>query len=260
MHDDAVSRTTASRARAVSAFTGRAARAIGDTAVLLGLSLRLQLGKRSFVVPLLALLWPAYQALTLVAGWRSQSFDSAEAQNALIGFPLTVLAIGLGVRIIAAEIEQRTLEVTYTVPGGASRVWISKLGAAALVLLAAEALLAIVTAAFFTPYSPGALYGALQGAVFYLVLAAGLGALFRSEITAALVAGVVLAANGFLTGFGNVPSRWSPLFNPLGVQNASPADVLAWTVQNRIGVAIAIAALVALSCARAERRETLLRV
>src|SRR5690606_31978279 len=129
-------------------------------------------------VPVLALAWPAYQALAIVAGWRGQSFDAADAQNGLIGLPLVVLGIGLGVRIIAAEIEQRTLEVTYTVPGGASRVWISKLAAAALALLVAEALLAGITAAFFTPFPFVALYGAFQGAVFYLVLAAGLGALF----------------------------------------------------------------------------------
>ena len=231
-----------------------------DTLMLLRLSLRLQLGRRSWIVPLLALAWPAYQALTLLAGWRPLSFSAAEAQNGLIGFPLVVLGIGLGVRIIAGEIEQRTLEVTYTVPGGARRVWISKLFSAALSLLVAGVLLALITAAFFTPYPLMSLYGALQGAVFYLVLAMGLGALFRSEITAALVAAVVLTINGFLTGFGDVPRRWSPLFNPLAVRDANPTEVLAWTVQNRIGVALMILALVALSCARAERREQLLRV
>src|SRR5690606_17354318 len=109
------------------------------------------------------LIWPAYQALNLLLGWRPQSFEPADAQNALIGFPLTVLGIGLGVRIIAAEIEQRTLEVTYTVPGGARRVWIAKLAAAAVLLLVAELLLAAVTAAFFTPFPLSALHGAFQG-------------------------------------------------------------------------------------------------
>lgn len=238
----------------------KAASSVVDRLLLLQLSMRLQFGRRFWIVPLLALAWPAYQALTLLAGWRGQSFDEADAQNALIGFPLVLLGIGLGVRIIAAEIEQRTLEVTYTVPGGASRVWISKLAAAALALGAAAALLAAVTAAFFTQYPLTALYGALQGAVFYLVLAAGLGALFRSEITAALVALVVLVLNGLLTGFGSTTTRWSPLFNPLAAQNASASDVLAWTVQNRIGTALVIAALIALACARAERRERLLKV
>jgi hypothetical protein len=63
-----------------------------------------------------------------------------------------------------------------------------------------------------------------------------------------------------VTGFGSNPSRWSPLFNPLSVRDANSTDVLAWTVQNRIGVALVIVALVALSCSRAERRETLLKV
>lgn len=238
----------------------RGMRRLSDYLTLLRLSLRLQLGPRFWILPLLAMVWPAYNALSLLLGWRDQSFSAENAQNGLIGFPLIVLAIGLGVRIIAGEIEQRTLEVTYTVPGGAQRVWISKLVAAALPLLVAEALLAAITAAFFTEYPLMALYGAFQGAAFYLVLAMGLGALFRSEITAALVAAVVLTINGFVTGFGDLATRWSPLFNPLGARGASPADVLAWTVQNRVGVALIVIALVALSCTRAERREQLLRV
>lgn len=196
-------------------------------------------------------------AALIPAEATGRRIDAADAQNALIGLPLVVIAIGLGVRIIAGEIEHRTLEVTYTVPGGAARVWVAKLAAAASVLLAAEALLAVSTALLFTSYPLGALYGALQGAVFYLVLAAGLGALFRSEITAALVACVLLLANGFLAASS---VRWSPLFNPLAVQDVNPADVLAWTVQNRIGVALAIVALTALACARAERREALLKI
>jgi len=238
---------------------GSFGRQVSDYLTLLKLSLRLQLGPRFWVVPLLALLWPAYCALSLLLGWRDRGYQPQDAQNGLIGLPLIVLAIGLGVRIIAGEIEQRTLEVTYTVPGGAQRVWVSKLVAAALPLLVAGALLAAITAAFFTAYSPMALYGALQGAAFYLVLAMGLGALFRSEITAALVAAVVLTVNGFMTGFGDLATRWSPLFNPLGTGSANPADVLAWTVQNRIGVALVIVALTALACLRAERREQLLR-
>jgi hypothetical protein len=226
-------------------------------AMLLRLSLRLQLGRWAWVVPALALLWPAYHALTILAGWREQPFDAADVQNGLIGFPLVVLAIGLGVRVVAAEIDQRTLEVAYTVPGGARRVWIAKLGAAALVLLGSGLLLAVV-AVFFVRYPLWSVYGALQGAAFYLALAAGLGALLRNEITAALVASVVLALNGFLSGFGGVSSRWSPFFNPLVVKNASEAEMLAWTVQNHIGFALLVVSLIALMCARADRREKLL--
>jgi ABC-type transport system involved in multi-copper enzyme maturation permease subunit len=227
-----------------------------DTAMLLRLSLRLQLGRWAWLVPVLALLWPTYHAITVLIA--SRRFDAADAQNGLIGIPLTVLAIGLGVRVVAAEIEEGTLEVAYTVPGGARRVWVAKLGAAGVPLLAAALLLAIVTAAFFTHYPLSAFYGAVQGAAFYLVLAAGLGALLRSEITAALVASVMLGLNGILTRFGSVPSRWSPLFNPLVVKDTSEADLLAWTVQNRVGFALTILALITLTCMRAERREQLL--
>jgi hypothetical protein len=230
-----------------------------DMIWLLKLSLRLQLGRWFWLVPLVALAWPAYRALSLVAGWRPESFDAADAQNSLIGLPLYVLAIGLGVRIIAGEIELRTLEVTYTVPGGAQRVWISKLCAACLPLLVAELLLAGITLAFFTSFPLTALYGALQGAVFYLVLSMGLGALLRSEITAALVVSVVMFLNGAMTGFGDLQSRFSPFFNSLAAGDDNEAQVLAWTIQNRIGVALVIGALIALACVRAERREELLR-
>ena len=231
-----------------------------DGLLLLKLSLRWQLGRRRWLAPVLALGWPAYHALSLLAGWRDGRFTAAEAQNLLIGLPLNVLAIGLGVGIIAGEIEQRTLEVTYTVPGGARRVWVAKLLAAALPLLAAGALLAIITAAFFTSYPLLALYGAVQGAAFYLVLSMGLGALLKSEITAALLAAIVLFLNGLIGGFGEIQRRWSPLFNPLGFTEADSSELLAWTIQNRIGVALLIFALVALSCVRADRREQLLRI
>jgi hypothetical protein len=231
---------------------------LADAAVLLRLSLRLQLGRRLWLVPALALLWPLYHAVTVLVGWRELPFDAADVQNGLIAIPLAVLAIGLGVRVVAAEIEQRTIEVAYTVPGGARRVWIGKLSAAAVPVLGAGVLLAIIAAVFSPGYPLSSVYGALQGAVFYLVLAAGLGALLRNEITAALVASVVLALNGFLTGFGDTPTRWSPLFNPLVVKDTSETELLAWTVQNRIGFALLILTIVTLTCARAERREKLL--
>ena len=237
---------------------GKAAAYLAETARLLRLSLRLQMGRWGWLVPALAMLWPAYHALVVwVAG---RQFTGADAQNGLIGIPLVVLAIGLGVRVIAAEIDQRTLEVAYTVPGGARRVWVAKLAAAALPLLGAGLLLAIIAALLFVRYPLAALYGALQGTAFYLVLAAGLGALFRNEISAALVASVLLAGNGFLTSFGNAQSRWSPLFNPLAVRDISESEIFAWTLQNRIGFALLILSLVTLTCARAERREKLLNV
>jgi len=224
-----------------------------DHLLLIQLAMRLQMGRRFWLMPMLALAWPAFQSFRLLVGAGVQGFNESSAQNILIGFPLYVLAIGMGVRIIAGEIEQRTLEVTYTVPGGSRRVWVAKLIAVLAPLLLAQALLSIVTAIFFTSFPLMALYGALQGALFYLVLAMGLGALFRSELAAILACAAILALNGM----ANI-GRLSPLFNPVAVQNTDPTVILAWTIQNRIGYALAIVALAVLACARAERRERLL--
>jgi ABC-type transport system involved in multi-copper enzyme maturation permease subunit len=232
-----------------------------DTTMLLKLSLRLQLGKWFWLIPILVLVWPGFLAVSLVFGWfdANASFGPENAQNTLIGVPLYLIAIGLGVRVVAGEIEQRTLEVTYTVPGGAQRVWMSKLFAAMIPIIVASLLLAIIAAAFFTEYPLVALYGALQGAVVYLVLAMGFGALLRSELTAVLVVGVILFMNGVMTGFGEIQTRLSPFFNPIAVREDLETEVLAWTIQNRIGFALFIMAIYALACVRADRREQLLR-
>ena len=48
---------------------------------------------------------------------------SITTRSGLIGVPLTMLAVFLGLRIIAGEIDGRSLEIAYTVPGGCERVW-----------------------------------------------------------------------------------------------------------------------------------------
>ena len=227
---------------------------VRDALELVALSGRLVGGRRYWLAPLLPLLWPAFQAIRLVTGLRDEAFEPVGAQNSLIGLPLVVLAIGLGVRVIAGEIDRRTLEIAYTVPGGSQRVWLAKLAAAAALLVASELMLAVVVYFFFTSYPPGALYGALQSALVFLVAAMALAALFASEITGAMGTVVVLLLAS-LPGGG---SRLSPFFNPLAVDETSAVTVLAWTVQNRVGYLLAIAAVIALAFARAERRERLL--
>jgi len=228
-----------------------------DALTLVALSGRLVGGRRFWLAPLLPLLWPAFQAIRLLAGLREQVFDPVSAQNTLIGVPLVVLAIGLGVRVIAGEIERRTLEIAYTVPGGCQRVWLAKLAAAAALLVVSEGLLAAVVFAFFTSFEAGALYGALQAALLFLVAAMAFAALFASEITGAMATAALLAVVGILGAEGPL-RRLSPFFNPLAVDAKDAASVLAWTVQNRIGCVLAIAAITALAFARAERREKLL--
>ena len=225
---------------------------------VLRLSAILLAGRRYWLLPLLPLLWLGVQAILLVAG-AATGFERDAAQNTLIGMPVAVLAVFLGGRIITGELDQRSLEIAYTVPGGAHRVWLGKLVAAALLLLASLALMASVTFAFFTDFPVfQSLYGAAQGVTFYLAAAMGFATIFRSEVAGALTTTGLLGLNGLITGFGENPLRISPFWNPLSVDRADADQMLAMSVQNRIGIALAIAAIVALTFARAERREKML--
>ena len=210
-------------------------------------------GRRYWLLPFLPLVWLGIQAVMLLAGMRP-SVEPAAARNSLIGVPVAVLAIFLGGRTITGELDQHSLEIAYTVPGGAHRVWLGKLIAAILMLLSSLILLAAVTYAFFTDFPVlQSLYGATQGVVFYLATAMGFGTLFRSEVAGSLATIGVLGLNSLLGAL-----RISPFWNPLAVEEADAAQMLALNVQNRIGVALAIAAIVALTFTRAERREKML--
>ena len=211
-------------------------------------------GRRFWWLPLLVLAWPVLQILFLAAGWRRGAFEAASAQSYLLGTPLALLAVFLGVRVIAGEIERRTLELAYTVPGGAHQVWIGRLLAAWGILLAGEVPLAVATYLLLTPFPLSSLYGALQAATFYLVLSMGLATFFRSEVTGAMAALAVMVLNGFFTvSLG----RFSPFWNPLTAEGGSE-QLFAWGLQNRIGFLLATAALVGLAFSRAEDREKML--
>jgi hypothetical protein len=237
---------------------GRTIERVREQLGLVPVSVRLLAGRFWWAAPLIVLLWPAFWFVSVALGWQEEAFEPSDAQGFLIGVPLVLLASGLGLRVIAGEIDRRTLEIVYTVPGGATRVWISKLLAALALILPAEALLALAALVFVPDYPPAALYGAFQAAVFYLVLAMALSTLFKSEATGGLVLALVLVLNMFLATAAQV--RTSPFWNPAALDESTPAsDVLAWTIQNRIGFALAVAAITALTFARAERRERMLR-
>ena len=214
-------------------------------------------GRRYWLMPLLPLAWLIFQAGVIVLG-SGEGTSAASAQGTLLGLPLTLLAAFLGIRIIAGEIDGRSLEIAYTVPGGCERVWWAKLLASVLLLIASEALLAAATFLFFTSFPIGALYGAMQAAIFYLVLAMGLATLFRSEAAGAMAVAAILGLNGLITGFGENQIRASPFWNPYTLTDTDPADLLAWTLQNRVGTILAIAAVIALTFMRANRRERML--
>lgn len=203
----------------------------------------------------LPLLWLCARALAALINPMG-SFVPVDAQVGLMGIPLAALAIILGLRIIAGEMDGRSLEIAYTVPGGCIRLWWAKLAAAALILLAALVLLALVTYHVFTEFPPVALWGALQGGVFYLALSMALATLFRSEVAGAMLTVAVLAAD--LLILVNAGIRVSPFWNPLAVANSDPEAILAMTVQNRIGIPLVILLIVGLAFMRANRREQML--
>ena len=208
-------------------------------------------GHRFWLLPFLTLAWPLVLAGSILVGALGIEITPASAQNLLIGAPMSVLAVFLGLRVIAGEVDSRTLEIAYTVPGGCEWVWWAKLAGGLLILLVAEVLLAITAWIFFTPFPLGALYGALQGAVFFLVLATGFATLFRSEVAGAMATAVVMVFAYM------IPENVSPFWNPL-YMGSDRAAVLAATVQNRVGVALAAAGILSLAFMRANRRERML--
>ena len=104
----------------------------------------------------------------------------------------------------------------------------------------------------------GALYGALQPALFYMVLAMGMATLFRSEVAGAMGVVAVLGFDMLISGFGQNPVRISPFWNPAAIDDADAAELLAWSLQNRIGILLAMAAILGLAFMRANRRERML--
>ncbi len=242
-------------ARLSGLFGGRFA----DVAELLHLSLKLQFGKRFWAYPLLPLIWPLFHTVLMLFGNNEDGFQSNDAQNLLLGVPLCFLAIAIGMQIISSEIEQRTLEVCYTVPGGAQRIWLSKLAAGLLLLIAAELIAAVYIRLVFTSFPLAALYRALQGAMFCLVLSTAFGALFKNKMTAGMTSVIILFFSGVLTEMGDNPTRYSPYFNPMNLaQTMSSQELLYFQLQNHIGYAMMIVTIVILTFSRAERREVLL--
>ncbi|MBN1904191.1 MAG: hypothetical protein JW927_03755 [Deltaproteobacteria bacterium] len=221
--------------------------------MLMKYSGRLMAGKRFWIIIFLPLIWPVLRALFIGIGWSETKFNPADA-HMLISLPLSIVAMGLGLRIIAGEIDSRTLEIAYTVPGGCHRVWLAKIATCFCLLFASELLLVLFTMVFLVSVSIGAFYGALQAAMFYLVMGMGLSAFFRSEITGAM-ATIVFFALGLMAS----SVRISPFFNPLALSPSEKAQAVTYAIQNRIFFIIFIVAITLLTFLRVERREKMLR-
>ena len=217
------------------------------------LCLRQQYGRRFLLIPLIVLVWPIYNLVLLFESGQV-SFSASDAQNELIGLPIYLLSIGLGVGIIAKEIEKRTLEVAYTIPGSAQRLWVLKLLAASAIIVLSEMLLAVITYLFFTDFSFGVLYRVFQGALFFLVVSIAFGALMRNELAAGLMSALILIA--IFPSFHD--KRWSPLFDPTSIDASELSQTVPWLIQNHIGIGLLILGVLSLAFYRAERREVLL--
>ena len=214
-------------------------------------------GRKFWVLPVLPLLWLGF---IVVVVWLdpSATIRPEEVLGTLLGIPMTALGIFFGMRIIAGEIEDRSLEVAYTVPGGSHRLWLLKLWGAFLLLLTAEIILVLVIVSSITFFPFNAIYGAMQAAFFYMVLSMGMSTLFRNEIAGAVFTISILAFNGLITDFGENQLRISPFWNPEMVPEADVTEVLAWSLQNRIGMILVICGMISLAFMRSNRRERML--
>ena len=215
-------------------------------------------------------IWP----LVLVVGWLAahtlleqfnviNSITAAEVQNRLLGVPIALLSTALGLRIIAGEINARTIEIIYTVPGGANRVWTIKLLASMTMIAVVELALALYTWFYFTHFPIEALLGAFLTGHFFLVVAMGFSALFRSEVSGAIVSALLLGVCFlFLSGSGMDEQMkvFFPFFNPYASSIDESTNVLAMILQNRIGYFLVILGIICLAYMRGERREKLLSV
>ena len=86
----------------------------------------------------------------------------------------------------------------------------------------------------------------------------GMATLFRNETAGALGVAAILGLNGLISGFGENQVRISPFWNPAAIESQDPTELFAWTLQNRIGIVLAMAAILGLAFVRANRRERML--
>ena len=215
-------------------------------------------GKRFWLIFLVA---PVYLAARWFLHWLGFNEISVnDIQGDILAVPMVLVGMVLGLRLIAGEISGRTLEIIYTVPGGCERVWWSKIIASILILLPLEIMLAIGAWFIWQPFPLLMLYGAMQAAVFYMLVAMGFAVLFRSEVGGGIAVFALFMFNGLVTGFGNNQIVVSPFFNPWMLEGVEYADVIARTFQNRIGYVFFSLAILALTFMRSNRREKLLSV
>jgi len=231
------------------------------TIALLRYALIMQFGRRFWLVACLPLMWLLLQQLLLWAGWH-ENFTADMVQNSLIGFPLYCFAIACGVRVVAADIEQRTLEVALSASGGAWQIWTVKTLAAALLLGCSLLIMSLACWLLFSNFSstefPGlALIGVGKALLFFLILSVYMGSRIKSELPALVIMLGLLAF-----GLAQSDQFWSPLFNPLNTsinEQYSTYQIATWTQRNHVLCATLLALIVWLLHSRSEHSEQLIK-
>ena len=125
-----------------------------------------------------------------------------------------------------------------------------------------EIVMAVYIWFYFTHFPIEALLGAFLAAMFFMVVSMGFSALFRSEVSGAIVAAVIFSVSLLvIQGPSDNPIKiFSPFFNPYASNVNENASLLAMILQNRVGFFLVILGLVCLAYMRGERREKLLSI
>lgn len=231
------------------------------TIALLRYALIMQFGRRIWLVACLPFMWLVLQQLLLWAGWH-ENFTADMVQNSLIGFPLYCFAIACGVRVVAADIEHRTLEVALSASGGAWQIWTVKTLAAALLLGCSLLIMSLACWLLLSNFSSTefpwiALIGVSKALLFFLIMSVYVGSRIKSELPALAIMLGVLAL-----GLAQSDQFWSPLFNPLNtnmLEQYSTYQIATWTQRNHVLCATLLALIVWLLHSRSEHSEQLIK-
>ena len=106
-------------------------------------------GHKFWLIPIIVpIVWLVPQSGMEILDWVTIRDEGIQFRLAV---PLAFVGLFLGLRIIASEINARTLEIVYTVPGGAEKVWWVKILASLMILLLTEAVMGVYAWFLITP-------------------------------------------------------------------------------------------------------------
>lgn len=184
-----------------------------------------------------------------------------DALPPLLMIPMTVLAIFLGMQVIAAEKDKRTLETMFTIAGSPYKIWLIRFGTLHFILLLFTFGLATLT--YFTFLDLPVVGATLHAyAPVYLIcnLTIYFAIKFRSGLGAAMVTAGTVLLSLMLSGILG-DTRFFLYFNAYAdpPRQIGPETWNLWMWQNKIGVFVLGSLLLFFSLRGLLRRERLLR-